>query len=285
MSGGLACAMSCRPRTPPSSGHDRLRVHDDLDPLDRDVEEEVRLDDLQPLVDQGRGVDGDHRAHGPGRVGERLLGGDVRELVAGCGPGTGRRWRSGRAGAPPAPSRRAAPGPGPSARSPPARSARARRPLHQRPADDQRLLVRQRQRRARRRARPGWGESDRARHAVEDDVARGRGELGGGVRTGEDLGQRGAPAASELLPAASRAAPARRRSRRRRPADAELGRACSASRPTSVAARGQPDDPEAVGVADYHVDGLRADGPGAAQQDDVTPVGTLIGPSSSRLVP
>ena len=38
-----------------------------------DVEEQVCLDDLETLVDQGRGVGGDHRAHVPGRVGHRLL--------------------------------------------------------------------------------------------------------------------------------------------------------------------------------------------------------------------
>ena len=44
------------------------------------VEEQVRLDHLEALVDQGRGVGGDHRAHVPGGVGERLLRGDVGQL-------------------------------------------------------------------------------------------------------------------------------------------------------------------------------------------------------------
>ena len=52
-------------------------VDDDLDALEGDAEEQVRLDHLEPLVDQGRGVDRDDRSHRPGRVGERLLGGDV----------------------------------------------------------------------------------------------------------------------------------------------------------------------------------------------------------------
>ena len=62
--------------------HDRRRVDDDLDPLVRHAEEEVRLDHLEPLVGERGRVDRDLRAHPPGRVGERLLGGDVAELVA-----------------------------------------------------------------------------------------------------------------------------------------------------------------------------------------------------------
>ena len=38
-----------------------------------DAEQQVRLDQLQALVHQRGGVDGDDRAHVPGRVGERLL--------------------------------------------------------------------------------------------------------------------------------------------------------------------------------------------------------------------
>src|SRR5690349_7156502 len=60
-------------------------MHHDLDALHRDVEEQVRLDDLETLVDQGRGVDGDHRPHRPGRVGQRVLRGHVVEVV---GPAT-----------------------------------------------------------------------------------------------------------------------------------------------------------------------------------------------------
>ena len=63
--------------------HHRGGVHDDLDAVERDVEEQVRLDHLEALVDQGRGVDRDHRPHGPGRVVQRLLGRDVGEPLAG----------------------------------------------------------------------------------------------------------------------------------------------------------------------------------------------------------
>ena len=61
---------------------DRRRVDDDLDPVVRQAEEEVRLDQLEPLVRERRRVDRDLRAHAPGRVRERLLGRHVLELVA-----------------------------------------------------------------------------------------------------------------------------------------------------------------------------------------------------------
>ena len=62
--------------------HDRRRVDDDLDPVVREAEEEVRLDHLEPLVGERRRVDRDLRAHRPRRVRERLLRRDVGELVA-----------------------------------------------------------------------------------------------------------------------------------------------------------------------------------------------------------
>ncbi len=86
-------------------GHDRavdeldhrvdelLRVDDDVDAVEGDVEEQVRLDDLEALVDQRRGVGGDDPAHREVGVGERLLGGHVGELARGCDRGTGRRTR------------------------------------------------------------------------------------------------------------------------------------------------------------------------------------------------
>ena len=72
---------------------DRRRVDDHLDAVVRDGEEEVRLDHLEALVGERRGVDRDLRSHRPRRVRERLLGGDVVELVAPSGRGTGRRSR------------------------------------------------------------------------------------------------------------------------------------------------------------------------------------------------
>src|SRR5690606_37622351 len=61
----------------------RLRVHDDLNAVEGNVVQQVRLDHLQTLVDEGRGVDRDHRAHGPGGVGEGVVDGDVGQLGAG----------------------------------------------------------------------------------------------------------------------------------------------------------------------------------------------------------
>ena len=46
---------------------DRLRMHDHVDPLVRDAEQVVRLDQLEPLVHQRRRVDRDLAAHVPGR--------------------------------------------------------------------------------------------------------------------------------------------------------------------------------------------------------------------------
>src|SRR5580765_7361920 len=61
---------------------DRRRLDRDLDAAIRHAEEEVRLDQLEPLVRERGGVDRDLRAHAPRRVGERLLRSDVLELGA-----------------------------------------------------------------------------------------------------------------------------------------------------------------------------------------------------------
>ena len=53
-----------------------------LDAVVRQAVELVRLDHLQALVDQSGGVDGDHRAHVPGGVGQRPLEGDLGQLGA-----------------------------------------------------------------------------------------------------------------------------------------------------------------------------------------------------------
>ena len=55
--------------------HDRLRVHDDLDPVVVDPEQLVGLDDLEALVHQGRGVHGDLRPHRPRRMGQGVVDG------------------------------------------------------------------------------------------------------------------------------------------------------------------------------------------------------------------
>ncbi len=71
--------------------HDALRMYDHTDPVDRDIEEPVRLDDLEPLVHEGCRVDGDLPPHGPGGMLEGPLGCDGREFV-------GRRLPEGTAG-------------------------------------------------------------------------------------------------------------------------------------------------------------------------------------------
>ena len=93
MSGGLACAIVDPSTKVTIEWIDRLRVHDDVDPVVRDAEQQVRLDDLEALVDQGGRVDGDDRAHRPGRVGQRLRGGDVAPSAPLFGRGTDRRTR------------------------------------------------------------------------------------------------------------------------------------------------------------------------------------------------
>ena len=70
--------------------HDRLRVHDDLDAVVLDVEEQVRLDDLEPLVHERGGVRRDDEPHVPRRMGERLGRGDLGELLAASARGTDR---------------------------------------------------------------------------------------------------------------------------------------------------------------------------------------------------
>ena len=61
---------------------DRLRMHDDVDALVRRAEQVVGLDDLQALVHERRRVDADLAAHRPRRVRERLLDRHVLELGA-----------------------------------------------------------------------------------------------------------------------------------------------------------------------------------------------------------
>jgi hypothetical protein len=56
-------------------------MDDDLDLIGDEVEQPTRLDDLQPLVHQRSGVDGDLGAHLPRRVSQRVLHGHRGELV------------------------------------------------------------------------------------------------------------------------------------------------------------------------------------------------------------
>ena len=91
--GGLACRI-VEPSTNSTIEWTSLRgVDDDVDPVEGDVEEQVRLDHLEALVDQRGRVDGDHRAHRPGGVLQRLLDGDVGEVLAGAAAERVRRTR------------------------------------------------------------------------------------------------------------------------------------------------------------------------------------------------
>jgi hypothetical protein len=58
-----------------------LRVHHDIDPLERHVEEQVRLDHFEALVDQRRGIGRDDLAHGEVRMRQRLLRCDLPQPV------------------------------------------------------------------------------------------------------------------------------------------------------------------------------------------------------------
>ena len=72
---------------------------DDVDRVVVDIVQPVRFDDLQALVGEGRRVDRDLGAHAPGRVAQRLLGGDRGQLRrAGVeeGPARGRQDAAGR---------------------------------------------------------------------------------------------------------------------------------------------------------------------------------------------
>ena len=62
---------------------DALGVDQDLDLPGIHVKEPAGLDDLQALVDQGRGVDGDLGPHGPGRVAEGVCRRDIGEVGSG----------------------------------------------------------------------------------------------------------------------------------------------------------------------------------------------------------
>ena len=76
---------------------DRGRMDDDLDPVVRDAEQPVRLDQLEPLVRERGRVHGDLAAHRPGRMRERVGDRDVLRARRACARGTGRRRRSARA--------------------------------------------------------------------------------------------------------------------------------------------------------------------------------------------
>ena len=61
--------------------HQRLRVHDHLDPVVGQVEQVVRLDHLEPLVHHRRRVDRDLGPHAPGGMAQRVLARDPLQFI------------------------------------------------------------------------------------------------------------------------------------------------------------------------------------------------------------
>ncbi len=169
--------------------HQRLRMDDDVDVVIGHSEEQMRLNQLEALVHQGCRVDRDERPHVPGGVRQRLLRAHLAQLGAGA-----------------APKRPAAGGEdelanlrGPAAaqalgqrrmlgvhRNEPGRIA-VQRVKDERTTGDQRLLVGK----CHRATGPQRGqrgcEAHRTGDAVEDDIARPRGDLRSPVRSGQDL--------------------------------------------------------------------------------------------------
>ena len=77
-----------------------LGMHDDLHTANVDPKEPACLDHLQPFVEQGSRVDRDFPAHHPGRMFERAFDGEVRKLFFWCRA----KWAAG-SGQPKAPHR------------------------------------------------------------------------------------------------------------------------------------------------------------------------------------
>ncbi len=70
----VADMRECRAIAEPDEAmYDRTRMHDDVDPLVRNIEQIVSLDQLEALVRKRGRVDRDLRPHGPGGVRESLL--------------------------------------------------------------------------------------------------------------------------------------------------------------------------------------------------------------------
>lgn len=240
-------------------------MYDDLDAVEGDVVEEMRLDDLQPLVDECGAVHRDHRAHGPRGVGESVLGSDMCQLgtrTATERPAGGRHHQLAYVGPRPRGQRLEEGGVLGVDRNDLAGLGEG---LDQRPADDERLLVGEGERPAGLEGGEGGRESDGSGDAVEHGVAGGGGELGGGTGSCQDLGQgRGSVLLRECLAKRRHRVLAGHRDRVDAQLPCLLGEECDAA-----AGGGESGDTEAVGVAQYQVDGLRADGPGGAEDDDV----------------
>ena len=72
----------CTIAKPNECMNDRRRVHDDVDVVIRQVEEEMRLDQLESLVRERCRVDRDLRAHVPRRVRKRFAWCDAFQVLA-----------------------------------------------------------------------------------------------------------------------------------------------------------------------------------------------------------
>src|SRR5579883_726228 len=59
---------------------DGLGMNNDVNGVQGNVEQQMRLDHLERLVHQRRGIDGDDRPHPPGGMGECLFGGDSDKI-------------------------------------------------------------------------------------------------------------------------------------------------------------------------------------------------------------
>ena len=141
--------------------------------------------------------------------------------------------------------------------------------LDQRAADDQRLLVGERQRAARLQGGEGGREADRAGDAVQHGVAVGGGELGGrlGARRGSRAAARAGPyCGGQRLAQRRGTASSRATATVRTPQPARPARRAGATRPPAADSAGHP---EAVRVAQHDVDGLGADRAGGAEDHDV----------------
>ena len=136
----------------------------------RQPEQQMGLEYLEALVHQGRRVDGHHRPMA--QLGCSSASSTVTSpSSAATGPETAPRSRSAPGGVPRRRSRRAGTAPVRSARSRRARSGRERALHHQRAADDQGLLVGEREGVAGVQRRQGRPEPDGTGDPVEHDVA------------------------------------------------------------------------------------------------------------------
>ena len=93
MSGIESCAIVAPSTELDHAVHDRLRVHDHVDPIEAHAEQLVGLDHLEALVHQRRRVDGDLGAHRPRGVLRAQLRSRRIPARRGFGRGTGRRSR------------------------------------------------------------------------------------------------------------------------------------------------------------------------------------------------